>query len=166
MRRCCVSEARAAPASIAHGGGGGDGALAAELSQLKLSQLRRRAREAASVSEERIDQADDGDDPRAALVALLLEDAASATNAASAGGDGSQAAVLRAELRGLKPSALRKRAHAAGVDKAALDEAGDGPALVEAIIELICHSAEPTEPITELSGGSSDDPTGVSQAIL
>jgi hypothetical protein len=126
-----------------------DGALAAELSQLKLSQLRRRAREAASISEERIDQADDGDDPRAALVALLLEDAASATNAASAGGDGSQAAALRAELRGLKPSALRKRAHAAGVDKAALDEAGDGPAPVEAIIELICRSAEPAEPITE-----------------
>jgi hypothetical protein len=98
---------------------------------LKISELRRRATEVASVSEERVHQAEDSEDPRAALVALLLE----AANAGPA--DAGAEHHLRDELRGMKMSALRTRARAAGVDEDEADEAGDGPSPAEAIVELI-----------------------------
>ena len=143
MRRCCVSKARATPERAPLlGGGGNEGAanddaeaaaaLAAELRSLKPSQLRRRAAEM-GVSDERVEEAEDCDDARGALVALLLEAAASPSADSANAAD----TLLREELAGLKLSALRKRARAAGVDEGELDDAGDGPAPVEAIVDLI-----------------------------
>ena len=115
MRRCCVSKARHPPecAGVCQAGDDSsaspdDQALAAELGGLKRSQLRKRAG-ASGVSAEEIDAALDSDDPQGALVRLIV----AATPAPSAQDDA--LAPLRAELRGLKPSVLRKRAREAGV---------------------------------------------------
>jgi hypothetical protein len=65
--------------------------------------------------------------------------------------------ALRVELTALKPSGLRKRAAAAGVDPDALDEAEDSDEPKEAIIALICQAElHPTQKAAVPSGYGSD----------
>ena len=141
---CCVSKARHAPecAPLCQAPDSSssaiDNALAAELAGLKPSQLRKRA-EALGVDAEDIDEAWDADDRHGALGQLIV----AASPAPSVQDDAF--GQLRAELRGLKPSGLRKRARAIGVDEALLEEAEDGPTPAESVIELILEKEAPAQ---------------------
>eukprot|EP01045_Picozoa_sp_COSAG04_P006490 COSAG04_NODE_320_length_16877_cov_26.485401_1_plen_4766_part_00 len=107
-------------------------ALRAELDSAKPSELRKRAA-AAGATEEEIDEADDVDDPKAALIALVLE-------REGARGDPMEA------LRSLKPSALRKRAAAAGVSGDEIEEAEDAEDPKAALIALILDAQPEAAP--------------------
>ena len=58
-----------------------------------------------------------------------------------------QMVALRAELTPLKLSALRKRAAAAGVSEAQLDEADDSDNVKAAVVELVAHQLWSLEPV-------------------
>ena len=62
--------------------------------------------------------------------------------------------MLRAELAGLKPGALRKRANAAGVAAEAIEEAFDAEDTKEALLELIlAHDGGGEDPTSALLRG-------------
>jgi hypothetical protein len=123
----CLSKARdpqaaaAAPSCPAHPLGA---ALRAELLLLPPSQLRKRAA-AAGVADAAIEAAEDAAAPKEAMVELVLANETAGDEA------------LRAELQGLTPSQLRKRAAASGAADAAVEAAEDSAAPKEAMIELI-----------------------------
>ena len=106
----------------------------AELTPLRLSALRKRAADA-GVSEEQLDEADDDDNPKQVIISILLE--TESTGTAEVEESVAAAEVLRAELTPLKLSALRKRAAAAGVSEAQLDEADDSDNVKAAVVELV-----------------------------
>jgi hypothetical protein len=104
------------------------GAGRAELEALKPSARRKRAA-AAGVPAAELEQAEDAEDPRAALIDLILAREASAAVVPEL--------ARAAELQTLKPSARRKRAAAAGVPAAKLEEAEDAEDPRAALISLI-----------------------------
>ena len=79
-----------------------------------------------------IEAAEDAEDPTAAMVALILAHEKPSAD---------PAAKLRAELEALKPSALRKRAKAAGASEDDIEDAGDAEEPKSAMIALILASA-------------------------
>jgi hypothetical protein len=105
-------------------------ALRQELVGMKLSALRKRA-QAEDVEVEAMEKASDGDNEKRDLVQLILERHTSS--------GGVHEAAWRAELVGLKLSALRRRAIADGIDSELLDDAADGDderaSLIEAIVD-------------------------------
>lgn len=141
-----------APPPAATGGGarGAAGAAAQrlrrELSSLKPSALRRRAI-AAGVSEEELEEAADADDPRAATIELIAAKTLAAQEEEGTDADWYQA--LLAELSGLKPSALRKRAIAVGVSEKELEDAADADE----------PKAEMIQRIVEREAAAGDDDT-------
>eukprot|EP01043_Picozoa_sp_COSAG02_P044976 COSAG02_NODE_4067_length_5836_cov_18.100924_7_plen_265_part_01 len=133
MRRCCVSKAR--PRAVAVGSGAitdEDAPLAAELRSLKLSQLLSRAMSTVSLSEDQIQQAQDSEEPRTALVDLLLE----AQNTASRSAE----QRLRDELRGLRLTALSKRAGVSRLSDTAIADAIDSEDPKGALIDLVVQA--------------------------
>eukprot|EP01046_Picozoa_sp_COSAG06_P021714 COSAG06_NODE_1644_length_8819_cov_13.898624_5_plen_1191_part_00 len=102
-------------------------ALRAELEGLKPSARRRRAI-AAGATEAEVEEARDSDDPLAAFLQLVAVHE-------KAPDKGSEA--LRADLAGLKPSALKKRARAAGAAEEDIEEAGDAEDIEGAMFALI-----------------------------
>ena len=98
---------------------------------MKPSALKRRAR-AAGCTEAEIEEADDADDPKAAMAALILSHEASGQETSD---------VLRRELEGLKPSALKRRARAAGATEQEVEEADDAQDPSAAMVELIVSRA-------------------------
>jgi len=109
----------------------GSTALRLELGKLKLSALRKRAAGTEAVEAD-IEAAEDAEDPTAAMVALILAHEKPSED---------PAAKLRAELEALKPSALRKRAKAAGASEDDIEDAGDAEEPKSAMIALILASA-------------------------
>ena len=101
--------------------------LRSELGMLKLSALRKRAA-ATDAAETDLEAAEDAEDPKAAMIALIRAREKAAAD---------PAAELRAELESLKPSALRKRAKAAGAEDEAIEEAGDADDAKSAMVALI-----------------------------
>ena len=97
----------------------------------KLSALRKRAAGTEAVEAD-IEAAEDAEDPTAAMVALILAHEKPSED---------PAAKLRAELEALKPSALRKRAKAAGASEDDIEDAGDAEEPKSAMIALILASA-------------------------
>jgi len=98
----------------------------AELRAMKVSALKKRAKEA-GVGEAELEEADDADDVKGTLIALIV-----ARERAP-----EPAEQLRAELVGMKPSALKKRAKQAGVEEGKLEEADDADDVKATLIELI-----------------------------
>jgi len=113
-------------------------ALRDELATLKPSALRKRAAQD-GIDAVKIKEAKDSDSPKDALIELIV--AASVTD--STPNDASLQA-LRDELSGLKPSELEERALAAGVDEDQIDDAVDGDAPKETLIELIVAAGAAT----------------------
>ena len=103
-----------------------------ELELMKPSALKRRAR-AAGCAEAEIEEADDADDPKAAMIALILSHEASGQETSD---------VLRRELQGLKPSALKRRARADGATEQEVEEADDAQDPKAAMVELIVSRAK------------------------
>ena len=101
--------------------------LAEELVGLKPSALRIRA-QAVGATEEEIEEASDAADVATALAGLIL---------AREGQQSDPQAKLRIELLAMKPSALRKRAQAAGATEEEIEEAGDAADAVAALADLI-----------------------------
>eukprot|EP01049_Picozoa_sp_SAG25_P003137 SAG25_NODE_176_length_12787_cov_14.980060_2_plen_1127_part_00 len=108
----------------------GQKAVRHELASMKMSVLRRRA-QAEGVEDAAMEEASDGSNERRDLVQLIMERQVSVV--------GTQYAELRAELAGLKMSALRRRAVADGVASERVDEAADGDdergSLIQAIVD-------------------------------
>ena len=103
-------------------------ALRSALGKMKLSALRKRAT-AAKAEETDLEAAEDAEDPKAAMIALVVARETPTAN--------DPAAELRAELESLKPSALRKRAKAAGAVDEDIEEAGDADDAKSAMVALI-----------------------------
>ena len=101
-----------------------------ELEALKPRALKQRAREL-GVDEKKLDEADDADDVKAALIALIVEQAAGDTGRRAAA-----AAALLQELEAMKPRALKKRATEDGVDEEKIDEADDADDVKAAAVAL------------------------------
>eukprot|EP01045_Picozoa_sp_COSAG04_P023187 COSAG04_NODE_2718_length_3687_cov_4.212375_1_plen_857_part_10 len=116
-----------------------DGELRAQLSAMKLSALRKRAK-AGGVDEDAMERAADGDDERATLVELIVSQ-----RSVGQALEDRRLKQLRAELGSLKLSALRKKAQAAGIDEAAMEDAADSGNEREDIIELLV-AAKVVEP--------------------
>jgi hypothetical protein len=110
-------------------------ALRVELEAKTMSTLLRRA-QADGVADAALDEADEADDPRLAVIELIV---------LCAEGQEEQeepaVAALRAELAQLKHGALIRRAHAAGVADAAVDEAEESDDAQGALVELIVASS-------------------------
>ena len=98
-----------------------------ELSTLKLSVLKSRAR-AVGISDEQLDEVDDAENTKEALIQLIREAENNSTNDEEA---------LRAELSGLKLSALKGRAREMGISDQQLDEADDSDNVKEAVVSLV-----------------------------
>ena len=99
-----------------------------ELQALKIMTLYRRAAKE-GLDSALIEEAMESEDPKGELIALFL--------AARADKPADQEARLREELEGLRLMQLRKRALAAGVDEAAVDDAMDGRQPKVVLIELV-----------------------------
>jgi hypothetical protein len=97
----------------------------AELAGMKLSAIKKRAKEV-GVDEQRLEEADDADDTKAAVISLIVEQEREG-----------KVAQLRAELAGMKLSAIKKRAKEVGVDEQKLEEADDADDRKGAVIALI-----------------------------
>jgi 2-hydroxychromene-2-carboxylate isomerase len=97
-------------------------ALSADLQKLKPSALQRRA-VSEGVDTAELDAALDSDEPLDSLVQLIL--AQHSMDQRQQEAHAKMLALLTAELKALKPSALQKRAAAEGVDEAALEAALD-----------------------------------------
>ena len=78
----------------------------AELRSMKVSALKKLAKEA-GVGEAELEEADDADDVKSTLIALIVARERVPEPAEQ----------LRAELAGMKPSALKKRAKEGGVEE-------------------------------------------------
>ena len=138
MRRCCVSKARpsAVPAALAD-----EPQLREALRAVKRSALRKRGL-AAGVEEALLEEAGDGPDPLEAIIDLIV--AAELPRRASGmppkiGNDAS--AAMRLQLAELKVSELRRAAREAGVDESLVEEAEDGAAPKEQLVELIVDAS-------------------------
>ena len=120
--------------------------LRAELVPLKMSALKARA-QASGVGQDALDAVYDSDDPRESIIELLLavhgdESAAGEAAAAKAAAVAQAAAAqLRAELQGMRASALRRRAEAVGVSADELDDADDSDDPRAAAVGLILAAA-------------------------
>ena len=124
------------PPSAADARGAKTRALRIELQGLKLSELRKRAT-AAGADEDDMDAVDDSDDQKSALIELVIaKQPPSAANACSA-----KTEALRIELQGLKLSALRKRATAAGADEDDMDAVDDSDDPKTKLVELVIAKA-------------------------
>jgi hypothetical protein len=110
----------------------GSSTLRTELGMMRISALRKRA-EHDGADEQTIEDAEDSDDAKAALIELIVE---------LEDGD-SRLVDLWAELAGMKKSALRKRAHALGVDEQTLEDAEDSDDAKAALTELILALQQP-----------------------
>jgi hypothetical protein len=116
-------------------------ALRQELQGLKLSALRNRCRATAALDPSALDEImDSADNPRAALVAALVDRAASASGREHEG-----LRRLREELMGLKNSALRRRLVAESVDHEAIEAAEDSEDPRAAMLALLLarHASAP-----------------------
>ena len=109
-------------------------ALRQELQRLRLTELRQRAKEG-GVDESTLDDAIDTDDPKGAIIEILLE---CEPRPGAADDDDAQ---LRAELQGLRVSALSKRAMSEGIDLDQIDAATDSAAPKEELIALLLTAA-------------------------
>eukprot|EP01046_Picozoa_sp_COSAG06_P063131 COSAG06_NODE_14533_length_1149_cov_1.080000_1_plen_242_part_10 len=110
-------------------------AEADHLRTLKLSELRRRAKQA-GCDDAQLEAAVDADRPNEALAALIVS-AAETPASASRHGDDEASALLVDELRGLRLTALSKRALSMGVDSESVEEAMDADDAKSALIALI-----------------------------
>eukprot|EP01045_Picozoa_sp_COSAG04_P007070 COSAG04_NODE_360_length_15920_cov_50.432815_13_plen_1375_part_00 len=108
-------------------------ALEAKLRTMKFSALSPRAL-AAGASTAEVDAARDDAAPKEALIALIVSRETAA------------AEKLRSELKDLGLSALIRRAQAAGVEKAALDNAQDDDAPKAAVVDLILEAETGEKP--------------------
>lgn len=136
MRRCCVSDKPRLQVQPV-GTQDDDQQRAEPLLALGLMQLRQRALEL-GLAEDQVDEAEDGQEPKKALVALIL----GATCPSSVLDAAYTHSSLRRELATLKRSELRKRAQAAAVDRARLEQAADCDDPAEAcalLVDLICE---------------------------
>ena len=114
-------------------------ALRRELAGLRLTALQQRA-VAEGLAPAALEDAMDSEAPKGALVSLLLS---RQVEAARDGGAAELAklAKLRAELGGLRLSALQKRAVSEGVGAVALEDAVDSADPNEALLNLILRAA-------------------------
>eukprot|EP01052_Picozoa_sp_SAG31_P052612 SAG31_NODE_13066_length_895_cov_1.095477_1_plen_201_part_10 len=129
------------PANFAKYGRRMEQQMRLELTPLKMSCLKKKAREA-GVNDETLDAADDSEDPKEHVVSILLDmhrRSSSADAETPVGADRLEA--LRAELSGLKPSQLKKRAVAEGITAEQMDEADDSDDPREAVLALILAAA-------------------------
>ncbi len=122
----------------------------AELRAMKVSALKKRAKEA-GVGEPELEEADDADDVKSTLIALIVARERVPEPAEQ----------LRAELAGMKPSALKKRAKEAGVGEAELEEADDAEDVKGTLVELIVEKArdesqEPPSTVVKPHFGATD----------
>ena len=108
---------------------------------MKVSALRKRAT-ADGVDEVAMEEAADGGNEKQALIDLIA--ARDSTRDDSA---------LRTELSSMKPSALRKKAVAAGVDEAAMEQAADGDDEKSALVELLLAAEPVSQPASGGGGG-------------
>eukprot|EP01045_Picozoa_sp_COSAG04_P015047 COSAG04_NODE_1165_length_7994_cov_50.104370_5_plen_337_part_00 len=111
----------------------------AELRAMKVSALKKRAKEA-GVGEAELEEADDADDVKSTLIALIVARERVPEPAEQ----------LRAELAGMKPSALKKRAKEAGVEEGKLEDADDADDVKATLIELIVEKVISESPEAEL----------------
>jgi hypothetical protein len=148
MRRCCVS---GPPAPV--------DSVDAELRGLKLTQLRQRAT-AGGAPAERVEEAEDSDEPRSALIDLIREHER----------EPPEIAQLRSELARLKRSELKRRALAANVDEARLEQAEDMEEAAEAralIIEMVClRAAQDASPTPDPASASRAELVGLKLSEL
>ena len=106
----------------------GDNKLRAELEGMKLKALKKRAKDV-GVDKEKLEDADDADDVKGTVIDLIVEAEPTALP------DNNQ--LLRVELEGMKPKALKKRAKEEGVDEEKLEDADDADDVKAAVIGLI-----------------------------
>jgi hypothetical protein len=125
--------------------------LRLELQTCKLGALSKRA-SADGVESSALEDALDAEDAKACVIELILVAQPQQVPPATAADDGAQ--VLRAELSGLKISALKRRAMQCGVAESSLDEAEDSDQPTkQAVVDLIVaasdmsgqHAASPTQ---------------------
>eukprot|EP01045_Picozoa_sp_COSAG04_P020655 COSAG04_NODE_2136_length_4725_cov_8.089710_5_plen_950_part_01 len=116
--------------------------LRSELEALKASALAQRAT-AAGVAAEDIERAWDAAQPKEALVALVLARAPAQGEARGAGTGSAEAAaaLLRAELGGMRVSALQKRAVSEGAPADAVEGAMDSDDPKAALVALVAEIA-------------------------
>jgi hypothetical protein len=103
-----------------------------EFMKLRPTQLKQRARES-GVDAAAIDATDDADVPKEALIALLLALSEDSRNVE----EEEEEEVARVALAGMRVTELKRRARAAGVPEAAIDEADDAPSPKEALVALL-----------------------------
>eukprot|EP01045_Picozoa_sp_COSAG04_P003344 COSAG04_NODE_135_length_23774_cov_40.993918_7_plen_329_part_00 len=113
----------------------------AELRAMKVSALKKRAKEA-GVGEAELEEADDADDVKSTLITLIVAREAQRVP--------EPAEQLRAELAGMKPSALKKRAKEVGVEEGKLEEADDADDVKATLIELIVEKVTSESPEAQL----------------
>eukprot|EP01051_Picozoa_sp_SAG22_P002544 SAG22_NODE_115_length_19315_cov_10.458368_5_plen_1113_part_00 len=148
-----------------------------DLRSAKLSVLKKRALAGGAVDQTAIDELDDADNPKETLVAIMVDAKRAAMQAAAlhtprgdAEGTEEAAAALAAELAELlaeltpmKLSVLKKKARAAGVPEARLDEADDADdpktVLVETLVEI-----RRTESAAAGAAGQAADPAAAAAA--
>ena len=114
--RACFCRSKARDDGLQRGVGDAGAALAAlrgELGGLKISALRSRARAAGAAAGD-IEEACDAERPKAAIIELIL-------SFEQPGED--PVVTLRAELEGLKLSAIEQRGKAAGASEADIEQA-------------------------------------------
>jgi hypothetical protein len=113
--------------------------LEAELSALKPRVLRDRAEATPGVTEEQLDAAEAADNPELALIEIIVQ-----LELQAEGDHKAKQAALEAELKELKPRALRKRASSTpGVSEEQLDAALEAADSKAALIALILHMELP-----------------------
>jgi hypothetical protein len=122
--RVCFCLAKARPATTSPAATDAADGRRQELRRMRPSQLQRAALEAGA-SPADVEAAVDGEAPRDSLVALLLEH------------EDRSLVLLQQELAPLKASQLQRRALAAGVSDASVDEALDGEDAKAALTALI-----------------------------
>ena len=116
---------------------------------------------AAGLSEDEIETAEDADDPRQAMIDLVV----SKMPDAGSNSDDEQAAKRRAliaELSGLRPSALRRRALAAGASEADVEAAEDAADSREVMIDLVVGKELATDSKQDIATTPSAGPAQIS----
>ena len=121
-------------------------ALRSELEGSKTSALRQRATLTSGIGPTQLAEVDDAPDSRSALLALLLAAAIPTV----------RDSPLRSELEGMKTSALRVRALAAGAEEALVCDADDSDDTKAALIELVLG--------VELAAGGAEPAAGAEAA--
>ena len=114
----------------------------AELQAMPMKDLRPRA-DASGLSVEQLDMVADSDNPKQAIVALLVEEHASARKTVREGGKGSEsnAKELREQLQGLRLRELKRRALAEGISSETVDAADDSDEPKHTLIEALLQAA-------------------------